>query len=417
MISSLPRYALQKLIIAVSLLISPQLAMPLSHPLTPVAELPAVFVNLDSAPSETFSGQSSVFIDQNIGNQPLAFDDEEGRDAGLVCDGLGIEDEDEDEEGSNANCAGLGNHKIFNEYVSALSHHGPDGLPPLYCDLKTFYFSHLSNFFILYNMPSSDYPNPTNLYSYKFFLWDPECLVEEGILCLKCHTKLQRHGHLHCLHHFVDFEQMVWMIGYHYQCPTCLHPDSGNKTVTFRSWDHSILELLPKPLAAEFPAHLSHCSGISHGLFMFMHSCFQHGIGAKQFANALCVQQLQCYDELQLQYLHFLLKSSTLKVALTGKKAELFLPFNDCSNKGFAGFVPGHHFIKSHLQDFNQHTAMLTGEICTIDHSFKVTKQIAKINGVQVFVALLTVTNEKGEIWLCNLVASKSHSQFELALT
>jgi hypothetical protein len=34
-----------------------------------------------------------------------------------------------------------------------------------------------------------------------------------------------------------------------------------------------------------------------------------------------------------------------------------------------------------------------------------------------VFTALLTVTNEKGEIRICALVATKSHSQFELALT
>ncbi|EKM74049.1 hypothetical protein AGABI1DRAFT_133695 [Agaricus bisporus var. burnettii JB137-S8] len=60
---------------------------------------------------------------------------------------------------------------------------------------------------------------------------------------------------------------------------------------------------------------------------------------------------------------------------------------------------------------------MLTGEICAIDHSHKVTKQIARVNGEQVFTALLTVTNEKGEIRICNFVATKSHSQFEIALT
>src|SRR5688572_3379301 len=32
-------------------------------------------------------------------------------------------------------------------------------------------------------------------------------------------------------------------------------------------------------------------------------------------------------------------------------------------------------------------------------------------------MGLLTVTNQKGEIRICNLVATKSHSQFETALT
>ncbi|KAJ6447607.1 hypothetical protein C8R47DRAFT_1231364 [Mycena vitilis] len=60
--------------------------------------------------------------------------------------------------------------------------------------------------------------------------------------------------------------------------------------------------------------------------------------------------------------------------------------------------------------------AMLPAEIDGIDHSFKLAKHIAKVNGEQIFVALLTVTNERGEIRVCSLVATKSHSQFELAL-
>lgn len=46
----------------------------------------------------------------------------------------------------------------------------------------------------------------------------------------------------------------------------------------------------------------------------------------------------------------------------------------------------------------------------------QITKHISKVNGVPVFTALLTVTNERGEIRICDLVATKSHSQFEGAL-
>lgn len=38
------------------------------------------------------------------------------------------------------------------------------------------------------------------------------------------------------------------------------------------------------------------------------------------------------------------------------------------------------------------------------------------LNGVPVFIGLLTVTNEYGEIRVCSLVATKSHAQYELAL-
>src|SRR5437868_2422034 len=59
---------------------------------------------------------------------------------------------------------------------------------------------------------------------------------------------------------------------------------------------------------------------------------------------------------------------------------------------------------------------MCSGEICAIDHSHKITKQIVKVNGETVFSATLTVTNEFGEVRVLAFVATKSHAQFESAL-
>lgn len=47
---------------------------------------------------------------------------------------------------------------------------------------------------------------------------------------------------------------------------------------------------------------------------------------------------------------------------------------------------------------------------------FQLAKHVFKVDGVPIFTALLTVTNEKGEIRVCVFVATKSHSQFEDAL-
>jgi hypothetical protein len=60
---------------------------------------------------------------------------------------------------------------------------------------------------------------------------------------------------------------------------------------------------------------------------------------------------------------------------------------------------------------------MLSAYICAIDHSHKITKHIVSVNGVPVFIGLLTVTNECGEICVLALVATKAHAQFEIALT
>src|SRR2546421_8768622 len=72
--------------------------------------------------------------------------------------------------------------------------------------------------------------------------------------------------------------------------------------------------------------------------------------------------------------------------------------------------------IEEHGTQIDQKTAMCSGEICAIDHSHKITKQIVKFNGETVFSATLTVTNEFGEVRILAFVATKSHAQFESAL-
>jgi hypothetical protein len=125
---------------------------------------------------------------------------------------------------------------------------------------------------------------------------------------MDCHVPIAKpgHGHIEKPRRCVDLSRTIWIIGYRYHCPSCLHPKSKKPTVTFRSWDSRILALLDHNLQAEFPAQLTHRSGITHHVLAFMRTCFQHGMGSKQFANALRVQHLQLHDELHLQYLHYL---------------------------------------------------------------------------------------------------------------
>ncbi|GLB45297.1 putative essential for the formation of DNA replication focal centers [Lyophyllum shimeji] len=179
------------------------------------------------------------------------------------------------------------------------------------------------------------------------------------------------------------------------------------------------------PMALTPDARLTFRSGMSLSALALMRSCFQHGMGAKQFSNALRVQHLQNYDRIHLQYLHTLAASPLLSHSqFNHTKFKPFLPFDDRSPDGFHGFIPSaqwlrdvyDQFIEEHADQFNQHTAMLTAKICGVDHSFKLTKHVAKVDGIQIFTGLLTLTNEMGQIRICNLVATKSHSQFVLAL-
>ena len=248
-----------------------------------------------------------------------------------------------------------------------------EGLPRLYFENQTFWFPSRSKFFMLRN----EIPSPQQLHNPRFFLWDPEPLCK-GIPCPNCRTILQRHGHISHPRRIVDVDSTFWIIGYRYRCRVCVHPKSKKNTVTFRSWDSRILAVLPRALADEFPAHLSHRSGLSKTLFAWMRTCFQCGIGAKQFSDALRVQHLLKYDELYLQYLHELAFRSLN--GWLGQKYETFPAFNDISPRGPHGFVPGaqwlkdmyDRFIEEHRHYFNQHTAMLSAEICALDHSHKV---------------------------------------------
>ncbi|KAG6826161.1 hypothetical protein H0H92_000919 [Tricholoma furcatifolium] len=359
-------------------------------------------------------------------------DDEaiEGKDT-LLKEGIGDDDADgydNDEESTGSSSTppvlprSLPNwlKTVFDAHVNASSDRSQNGLPSLYREHQTFWFPKQDTFFLLRNFSYTDLA-PQKIYNPQFFLWDPECLVPGGIRCPNsgCSTKLQRHGHIPRPRRVVGLSKTFYIIGYRYRCMVCKTPAS----VTFQSWDRQILEALPRPLADAFPAKLSYRSGISTEVFDFMRTCFQNGMGALQFSNALLVQHLQYYDLLHLHYLHTL-AGSLYSTKQFSHQFKSFLPFDDKSNDGLQGFVPSGQwlrnlydtFIIQHSNELNQHTAMLTGKVCAIDHSFKLAKHIAKVDGIQIFTALLTVTNEKGEIRVCNLVATKSHSQFELAL-
>lgn len=332
-------------------------------------------------------------------------DDPDDAELGQSGEGLGMEDvgddddaEQDEEDPGEEHAASNSDHSVedrptrralpewlLSEFQARVSesganHRNAQGLPPLYCEKQSFWFPRPSSFFILERGDLS----PQKLYNPRFFLWDPLPLCKV-IPCPLCKNPLQRHTHISRPRRCVDADSTFWIIGYRYRCRSCIHPKSKKNTLTFRSWDTRILAALPPALAAEFPARLSHRSGISNATFSWMRSCFQNGMGPKQFSDALRVQHLQHYDELQLQYYHYLCLRRGLD-EWRGQKYEAFLPFDDSSSQGPCGFVPSgpwlrdmyDHSIEDHCKAFNQHAAMLSADICAIDHSHKVISSISR---------------------------------------
>jgi len=248
------------------------------------------------------------------------------------------------------------------------------GMPPLYALHQTFWFPQPSSFFLL----KQERRSPQLLFNPRFFLWDPEPLCQFGIPCPNCKTTLQRHQVISRPRRCADFESTFWIIGYRYRCRKCTHPKSGKTTVTFRSWDRRILNVIPPALASEFPAHLSHRSGISLSLFSWMRSCFNYGMGSKQFSDALRTQHVLRYSLLELQYLEYL--ASLPLDSFMGTKYNSFPRYDDVTMTGPHLYSPTStlcrdlydRFIEEHYQEINQYTAMLPGDICAIDQSHKV---------------------------------------------
>ncbi|KAF6741348.1 hypothetical protein DFP72DRAFT_1116992 [Ephemerocybe angulata] len=299
----------------------------------------------------------------------------------------------------------------FDEHRTAICKHtqlrGPLSSRTSYYDtLQSFWLPLKHAFFSLNKVQLS----PHTMLVPRFFYWDPDLLVD-SITCPRegCMGKLMRHGLLEYPRRIVDLEGSFYMIGARYQCPNC--------SKTFVSWDSELMSKLPDALVASFPAWLSHRSGISDQLFAFMRCCFQNGMGAKQFSDSLNTIYRHRHDQLEIQYLQMIIA----RTERTSENAQ-YPPFpsfeGSCSHAPSAQYCRDAYdkLIEEIESMLDQHMAQLSCRGLAMDHSHKVTKHIAKVAGEAVFIGLLTMTNEFGEIRICDLVPSKAHSQFDIAL-
>jgi hypothetical protein len=263
----------------------------------------------------------------------------------------------------------------FEALVAESKNRDSRGLPPLYAKHKTFRFPRKANWFLL----QSSTPTPHDLYDVEWFLWDPLALCT--IPCPNCRAELRRHTNISRPRRCVGLNSTIFIIGYRYVCNPCSRVKLPGQNTTFRSWDSRILASLPPALAAEFPARLSHRSALESSTFELMRSCFQNGMGSKQFSDVLRVQHLLRYDKIQLQYLQHI--SSRPLDLWNGQTYLSFLPFDDRSSRGLHGYVPSgqylrdlyDRYIEQHGHYFDRHTSLLPANVCALDHSHKVTRQ------------------------------------------
>jgi hypothetical protein len=141
--------------------------------------------------------------------------------------------------------------------------------------------------------------------------------------------------------------------------------------VTFNSWDFRIIQKLPPELAAEFPAWLSHRNAIADPVLAIMRTCFQYGMGSKQFSNCLQVLHRRRFDIMHVQYLYAIVSQ------IDPDPSVFYQPFGIFTDWGFnpsSQWLRGMYdkLIEMHGIEIDQKCAMLPAEIVSIDHNHKV---------------------------------------------
>lgn len=194
-----------------------------------------------------------------------------------------------------------------------------------------------------------------------------------------------------------------------------------SKNHSFNGYHPDLVRQLPLKVQAEFPAVLTHRSGISKMLAKIMRPLFQHGIGPHRLSKVLRVLHTERYDELQLQYYANAsdevykpsIRTSVLGLHKDPSKFEEFSNFED--KKKYNGYVPSANYISYVYSSLiaevrpmmDQLMSFLDGVVLKGDHSFKIIDHMAKVNGVSTFSCLYTLLNEYEEIRLQVLAHNK----------
>ncbi|KAJ7637248.1 hypothetical protein DFH06DRAFT_1433264, partial [Mycena polygramma] len=166
-------------------------------------------------------------------------------------------------------------------------------------------------------------------------------------------------------------------------------------------YNHDVLKQLPPLLRNQFPAFLTHRSGIDKSVMTLVRSTIAHGLTPSGWEHVFRELHVRKRDLAERAYLY------ALKAIPSQRRPSPLTPFSSFSNKnGYAGFSPSRWYISKLYVEYmgvikrhqDQAMSALTLTTGQMDQSYKAVKYVARIEGVKVFGSLWTLTNELEQI-------------------
>ncbi|KAJ7768322.1 hypothetical protein B0H16DRAFT_1686474 [Mycena metata] len=217
--------------------------------------------------------------------------------------------------------------------------------PDCYRVGKTFWITPPDRYFALQEYKSTATKlAPDCLYYPRIFVWLPKSLLPKDFefKCIFCaSSKMSEHGWNHnpVARRVVDLDSCYYILSKRIKCDSC------KKSCSL--YEDKILAQLPQDLANEFPAFLTHRSGIDKTLVTLIRSGIAQGTTAHGWERILRELHVRNRDLAEQEYLHALKNcpASQLPVPL--------VPFSSFGDKeAYAGFAPSRWYINSVYTDY-----------------------------------------------------------------
>ncbi|KAJ7829618.1 hypothetical protein B0H13DRAFT_2679789 [Mycena leptocephala] len=246
---------------------------------------------------------------------------------------------------------------------------------------------------------ATDSSGPEGLYYPPIFVWLPTLLVppDFNINCVFCGKDIMTDSGWNSnpvARRVVDLDSCYYILTRRVKC-------RKNCQKSCNLYNAKVLEQFPPLLRNQFPAFLTHRSGIDKRLMTLIRSTIAQGLTPNTWERVLRELHIRNHDLSHRDYLN------ALKAHAPQTLPSQLTPFSSFSDKeGYAGFSPSRWYISKVYVEYmsyikphhDQAMSAVPLTIGKMDQSYKVIKYLARMEGNRVFGSLWTITNEFEQI-------------------